>query len=59
MSDVIYDKVTPFIIKYVYNNKKSSTLADSRSTMVRKMKKKSTRRLQPDEGTLHLGTGDF
>jgi len=49
MNDTIYEKVFQFVIKYVYNDKKSSTLAESRSTMWRKVKKKSTRRLPPDE----------
>ena len=54
INDLIYEKVILFILRYVYNDKKSATLAESRCTIWRKMKKKSTRRLPPDEDTMRL-----
>ena len=54
INEIIYAKVTLFVIRYIYNDKKSKSLAESRSLIWKRMKKKSTRRLPPDEDTMRL-----
>ena len=54
LREEVYRNVIMFVIRYVYNDKKSNNLADSRSLIWKKMKKKTTRRLPPDEDSLKL-----
>lgn len=43
-----------FTLQHVYNDKKSQSLAESRASKWKKMKKKSTQRLPPDEDSHDL-----
>ena len=52
MDKDIYENIIMFIIRFVYNYKKSLNLAESRSLVWKKMKNKSTRSLTPDEDRL-------
>ena len=52
MPEVVYKKIILFVLRYVYNDKKSLNIAESRCLVWRRMKKKSTQRLFPDEDTL-------
>ena len=52
MDKDVYKNIIMFIIRFVYIDKKSLYLAESRFLAWTKMKKKSTRRLPPDEDTL-------
>ena len=54
INEIVYAKVTLFILRFIYNDKKSKTLAESRCMIWKRMKKKSTQRLPPDEDTLRL-----
>ena len=45
MDKDVYENIFMFIVRFVYNDKKSLNLAESRSLAWKKMKKKSTRRL--------------
>ena len=48
INEIVYAKVTLFILRFIYNDKKSKTLAESRCMTWKRMKKKSTQRLPPD-----------
>ena len=52
MDKDVYENIIMFIIRFVYNDKKSLNLAESRSLVWKKLKNKSTRRLSPDEDKL-------
>ena len=52
MDKDVYENIIMFIIRFVYNDKKSLNLAESHSLAWKKKKKKSTQRLPPDEDTL-------
>ena len=52
MPEAVYKKIILFVLRYVYNDKKSLNIAESRSLVWRRMKKKLTQRLPPDEDTL-------
>ena len=52
MPEAVYKKIVLFVLRYVYNDKKSLNIAESRSLVQRRMKKKLTQRLPPDEDTL-------
>ena len=52
LREEVYRIVNMFVICYVYNNKKSNNLADSRSLIWKIMKKTTTQRLPPDEDSL-------
>ena len=52
MNEIIYAKVSLFVIRFIYNDKKSKTLAESRCLIWKRMKKKTTQRLPPDEDTM-------
>ena len=54
MDKDVYENIIMFIIRFVYNDKKSLNLAESRS-LVWKMKKKSTRSLTPDDDDRLMG----
>ena len=42
MPEAVYKKIILFVFRYVYNDKKSLNIAESRSLVWRRMKKKST-----------------
>ena len=48
----LINKVSRFVIKYVYGDSKSQTLTDARASSWQRMKNKSTKRLPPDDDTL-------
>ena len=48
LTEPVVRNVIMFVIRYVYNDKKSSTLAESRFMIWKRMKKKNTQRLPPD-----------
>ena len=50
--EAVYKKIILFVLRYVYNDKKSLNIAESRSLVWRRMEKKSAQRLPPDEDTL-------
>ena len=52
MPEVVCKKITLFVLRYVYNDKKSLNIVESRCLVWRRMKKKSTQRLLPDEDPL-------
>ena len=52
MPEAVYKKIILFVLRYVYNDKKSLNIAESHSLVWRRMKKKSAQRLPPDEDTL-------
>ena len=52
MPEAVYKKIILFVLRFVYNHKKSLNIAESHSLVWRRMKKKSTQRLPPDEDTL-------
>ena len=52
MPEAVYKKIILLVLRYVYNDKKSLNIAESRSLVWRRIKKKSTQRLPPDEDTL-------
>ena len=54
INEIVYAKVTLFVLRYIYNDKKSKTLAESRSLLWKKLKKKSTCRIPPNEDTMRL-----
>ena len=52
MKKKVKEKMTEFVIRYVYNDKVSCSLHEARAFAWRKMKKKYTQRLPPDEDSL-------
>ena len=52
MPEAVYKKIILFVLRYVYNDKRSSNIAELHSLVWRRMKKKSTQRLPPYEDTL-------
>ena len=51
MPEAVYKKIILFVLRYVYNDKRSSNIAELRSLVWRRMKNKSTERLPPYEDT--------
>ena len=54
LSEKVINDLIMFVIRFIYNDKKSKTLAESRVALWKKMKRKSMQRLPPDEDTLRL-----
>ena len=54
LREEVYRNVVMFVMRYVYNDKKSNNLADSRSLIWKRMRKKTTQRLSPAEDSLKL-----
>ena len=52
INEIVYAKVTLFVLRYVYNDKKSKTLAESRCLAWKRMKEKVTQKLPPGEDTM-------
>ena len=48
MTEDCFKSVVLFIIRFIYNDRKSSSIAESRCLSWKRMKKKSTQRLPPD-----------
>ena len=52
LHEAVYKKIILFVLRYVYNDKKSLNIPESRSLIWRRMNKKSAQRLSPDEDIL-------
>ena len=52
MTEDCFKSVILFVIRFIYNDRKSSSLAESRYLSWKRMKMKSTQRLPPDEDSL-------
>ena len=61
MTEDCFKSVILFVIRFIYNDRKSSSLAESRCLSQKQMKKKSTQRLPPDEDFLrwHIMSSNY
>lgn len=61
VTEYVLNDLELFVIRYIYNDPKSTTLCDARSAKWRSMKKKNTIRLAPDTDSLrpHLERANY
>ena len=52
LSDDVFNDIKSFVIRYIYGDKHSSTLNQTRATKWKSLKKKSLMRLLPDDDSL-------